>query len=118
VLEGISREPFVTDSAFVNVGGLLGRRVELALSASFAAGHGVRDVVAVPEHRSVTGTVQFRYAISALAATFVNYSYYSYDLTRLDDLVPALPAAFDRNAVRVGFSLRLPLYGTGGQTGS
>ena len=70
-------------------------------------------------YQAYSGAAQLRYALARCCAVTADYDYYYY---KLHDVVrPAgLPEEYDRNAIRVGLSLWLPLYGAvngGGREG-
>jgi hypothetical protein len=109
-IPGFSRpETYITDSVAASFGGVIGRRVDLVFTGSFATGD-----VGVEESRSKYNTsgasAQLRVSIVRNLAGVVGYSYYRYQFS--DTLLPAgLPSEFDRNAVRVGLTFSLPIIG-------
>ena len=109
-LEGISQESFVIHSALLSVAGQTGRRVAVALTGNFSTGDAPEGRVGSFE--SLTGTFQVSYAIRRWISVVSNYSYYSH-LLRGTTVVPAgFPTRFERNAIRVGVTISVPLYGT------
>jgi hypothetical protein len=116
VLDGISFEAFFTDAASARLGGLIGSRLELVLSAAYANGQAGEGVNEVGHYRSVTSGAQVRYAINRTLAALVNYQHYEY---RLSDVttVGGFPPQLDRNALRFGLTVWLPLYGAWSQPG-
>ncbi len=110
VLQGVSLTTFATDSANVAVDGLISSRIETSISATYSNGHaGGSNTQGRFEH--YTGSLQFRYAISRCCAAAINYDYYVYTFADVPDLSPAFLSNFDRQAIRVGFTVWLPLYG-------
>ncbi len=77
VLQGVSLTSFATDTAGVNVTGLVSRRIEAAISASYSNG---RSGGAETQGRfeNYSGALQALYAISRCCALSVNYDYFVY----------------------------------------
>jgi hypothetical protein len=111
VLQGVTLTAFATDAASVRIDGLIGRRIETAVSAAYSNGRS-GGLNTTGRFASYGGSVQGRYALARCCAASLVYDYYDYRLRDIIDLPPGVPPSFDRNAVRIGFSLALPLYGT------
>ena len=62
--------------------------------------------------------MQLLYGISRCCAMALNYDYFVYRFQNVPDLPSQFPPSFDRQAVWVGFSIWLPLYGTYADGGS
>jgi hypothetical protein len=110
-LSGIdSAEAFVTDSASASLGGLVNSRVDLVFSGGFSIGSVGEGVESQSDYTTASGSVQVRVAVTRMLALVTSYHHYRY---RFDDtlLPPGLPSNYQRNALRVGLSLWLPLYG-------
>jgi len=109
-LEGLSTEAFLNDAGTVTLSGLVSRRVDLSFIAGLARG---TQAAGEGNSRYLTGTgsAQVRIALTRMLATVVSYHYYRYKFEDTVLLDPTLPPLFERNAVRVGLSLFLPLYG-------
>ncbi len=102
-------ETYVTDSVTASLGGVIGRRMDVTFSGAFAAGDVGVDLSS-SEYTTSSASAQLRVKITRNLAGVVGYSYYRYSFS--DTLLPAgLPSEFDRNAVRVGLSLSLPIIG-------
>jgi hypothetical protein len=111
VLQGVSLQSFATDVGSVRADGLISRRLEGVFSASYS--NGTSGSGEEPgRYETYNGNAQLNYALSRCCAVSLVYDYYYYNLTDVADLSPGLPPRYDRNAVRVGFSLWLPLVGT------
>ena len=111
-LDGISPLAFYTNAAMGWVGGfLLGRRLDVMLSAAYAEGQAGEGQDEVGQYRSYNLGLQLRSAISSWCATVVNYSFYDYKLAEVANLPAGFPTGFSRHALRVGLSVSLPLYG-------
>jgi hypothetical protein len=110
VLQGVSLTSFATDSANVSVSGLINTRIETSISATYSNGQAGGSNTQ-GRFENYTGSVQLRYAISRCCATAINYDYYVYNFEDVADLSAGFLSNFDRQAIRVGFTLWLPLYG-------
>jgi hypothetical protein len=58
-----------------------------------------------------TFATQLRWAANRQIALVANYYYYMYDVSRAVDLPLGIFPEFDRNAVRVGITVWVPLLG-------
>jgi opacity protein-like surface antigen len=119
VLPGITLQSFATDAASVRANGRLGNRIEVVLSGAFSngrAGYGEQP----SRYESYSGTAQLHFAVSRCCATTVNYDYYYYKLHAVTNVPTGIPNEYDRNTLRVGLSVWVPLFGTfaGGERGS
>jgi hypothetical protein len=110
VLQGVSLTSFAADTAGAAVSGLVNSRIETSLSATYANGRsGGADTSG--RYETYTGSLQFRYAISRCCATAVHYDYYFYNFQDVVDLPSGFAPRFDRQAIRIGFTVWLPLFG-------
>lgn len=112
VLEGITLESFTSDTASIRVDGLLGRRYDAAFVVGFANGRASLLSQHTGSYETYSGSIQLRTALARCCAALVNYSYYYHRLRDVPDLPPGLSSEFDRGALRVGFNVWLPLYGS------
>jgi hypothetical protein len=109
MLEGVSAETFATDAALARVGGFVGERSEVAFSAGYSNG---RATASMPgQFDSYSAAAQLRLFLTRWSAALVSHTFYSYRLVGVEDLPPGLPTRFDRNAIRVGVTMNLPLHG-------
>jgi hypothetical protein len=111
VLDGITRESFLADTATFSAGGLIAPRLELVTTGAFANGRTPAAADTSTSYKTWTFGTQLRWAASQQFAAVVNYYYYTYDVARAVDLPIGLPPTFDRNAVRVGITVWVPLLG-------
>jgi hypothetical protein len=116
VLDGIALQSFFTDAALVRIGGLVGRRFDVAAIIGYSNGR-AGDQEGGGRYESYAFTGQLSYAFSRCCSTVVNYYYYDYRLTGVLGLPIEFPSRFDRNAVRAGISMWLPLFGSFGDSG-
>ena len=117
VLQGVSLTSFATDSASASLSGLLNSRIETSLSASYSNGQS-GGAGTTGRFENYSGSLRALFAISRCCATTVTYDYYVYRFENVVDLPTGFPPTFDRHAIRVGFTIRLPLYGTYVDTGN
>ncbi|MPY87925.1 MAG: hypothetical protein GEU99_08395 [Luteitalea sp.] len=110
--EGVTSETFVTDSANMTLSGYLTRRVDVALSGGYSVGQPRRtDEGGRQDLKTYVASAQVRFALARHAAIFTEYSYYRYQFADPFGPTVGFPPSFDRNAVRVGLSLWVPLSG-------
>lgn len=102
-------EPITSDSVSGSLAGLLGRRNELRFMVSTSRGN-------VGENRpgngfqSSSATATLRRALNRHMATYVTYGYYRHDFGNSVLLPDSFPHYLDRNGVRFGLSVFLPLH--------
>jgi hypothetical protein len=114
ILEGVSNASFYANAAAVQLGGLIERRLDATVALGLASGKTATPGDEIGRYRTYTGTTQLRWALAQCCAAIVNYNYYHYTLTGIA-LAQGFPTSMNRHAVRVGFSVWLPLYGSGDQ---
>ena len=106
-LEGFVR-PVFTDSANVGVRGLMTRRVDVSVNANYITGtDGLRQGSA--RFDSYSASAMVRRALTQTLAGYIEYLFYHYNFDEAADRPVGLPRTFNRNGVRVGLSLWLPL---------
>jgi hypothetical protein len=111
VIQGVSLTSFATNAASVRVTGLMNRRIEAAISANYSNGRsGGADTQG--RYENYSGALQALYAISRCCALSVNYDYFVYRFRDIVDLPAGVPPGYDRQAIRAGITISLPLYGT------
>jgi hypothetical protein len=116
-LQGVSVSSFPGHAVSVRTDGTIGSKIEAAFSGAFSNGEsgGGQDS---SSYSAYSGSAQMRYALSRCCAATVQYDYYHYRLSQFTILPLGFPPEYDRNAIRVGFTLWLPLYGSYGATES
>jgi hypothetical protein len=106
-LEGFA-QPVFSDSANVAVRGLLTRRADLSLNANYITGtSAIRQ--GAPRFESYSASARLRRALHRSLAVYVEYLYYHYNFHEVVDRPLGLPQEFNRNGVRVGLSLWIPV---------
>ena len=112
VLEGLTAETFATDTALIRVGGYVGPRTEVAVSGGYANGASGVATESDSTFESYTATAQLRFLLTRWWSAVISHNFYSYRLHGFDKLPAGLQDRLDRNAVRVGMTFVLPLYGS------
>jgi len=111
MIEGSTPQPFVTDTESVTVGGFFASWADAILTAASSNGQtGGTDLLG-GEFRNYALTGQLRFTITPWWSALAMYSRYRYKLDRTASLTLGVPPEMDRNVVRVGFSLTLPIVG-------
>jgi hypothetical protein len=100
-------DPFFTDGVTGTINGLVTRRFDVSgrVSRSWATYEGRRG----GHHDSTWATAQARYALGASVAAFARYVYYTYSFSDEIPLDPEMPGLLDRQGVKVGITLSVPL---------
>jgi hypothetical protein len=106
---GDAAEAYVTDTANASLTGQLSERIDLVLSGGLATGS-VGGGRSRSHYRTSGGSVQFRVALTRSLAAVTSYHHYQYEFT--DTVLPdGFPPRYSRNAIRIGLTVWLPLYG-------
>ncbi len=113
VLQGVSAQAFLTDSASVGVGGLLKDRVQLVLLGAYSNGStgGVNQANEVGKFDSYELSSQVSFLVTAWWSAMASFTLYRYELNDVASQDLLLPPILDRSSVFVGFTLRAPLIG-------
>jgi hypothetical protein len=110
VLEGLSTDAFMTDSAVVSLNGLVGSRLGLNFTGGFS--NGQTDVGS--GNRSKYDAISFQgeaqFALTQHLALTTQYTYYYYQFVQTT-LPTGFPPQFDRYSIQGGITLRIPFYG-------
>jgi hypothetical protein len=110
MLEGLTLQPFVTDAAMARLGGLVARRAEIAFWTAYSNGASAPGTVGTFD--SYTAAAQLRYWITPSWSAVVGHSFYAYRTHGIADLPRGFADTLNRNALRVGMTFDLPLYGS------
>ena len=100
-------EPVFTDGVTANLDGAITRRFDLTMSAGYSNGESVFQNAS--SFDTYNGDVRLRYALNRTLAAYGQYIYYVYDFGGNTQLAPGMPTRLERNAVRAGFMLWLPV---------
>jgi hypothetical protein len=107
-IDGFVR-PVFSDSVNAGIQGLITRRVDFEVSANYITG---TDGLGQGSARfsSYSGSARVRRAFTRTLAGYVQYLFYHYNFDEAADRPVGLPQKFNRNGVRVGLSMWLPLF--------
>jgi hypothetical protein len=108
VISGLGA-PFFADAATASVQGSITRRVEWRTTASYTNGDlGITGPTNTFD--SYTGSSRLRYALSRTLAVYTEYVVYRYQFANLASLPVGFPPTINRQGIRAGLTLWLPLY--------
>jgi hypothetical protein len=112
VIDGLTTESFISDAVLLRAGGHVTSRIDLMFATGYSNGR-TGDALTLGTYRTYTGTAQLRAGVARWAAAIVNYNYFNYDLSGIvvSGAATTVPSSFDRQAIRFGLTLWLPLIG-------
>jgi hypothetical protein len=101
-------QPFFTDGATAEISGQMLGRAVFTLGGGYVTG---KVGLTQDAQRVHTGTASaaFLYTFTTMVGAQVSYSYYNYDFSTQAGLPLGLKSRFDRNSVRAGLTVSLPL---------
>ncbi|HEY7448014.1 MAG TPA: hypothetical protein VH702_07675 [Vicinamibacterales bacterium] len=102
-------EPFASDAVTAALGGYITDRLHFEMATSYTQG-GLRYSVEGRGYNVYDASALLQYPITQRLAIDLNYLYVNY-VPQGGLLLPGIPTAFERNAVRVGLSVWVPLLG-------
>jgi hypothetical protein len=106
-LQGMSSEAFTTDAGIVSFGGFLARPLELTLSTAYVNGKATAGTPGA--YDSYTSTAQLRLQLSSAWSALASYDPYQYDVRHVDPIMRQIPTMIERNALRVGLTMNMPI---------
>jgi hypothetical protein len=109
VLDAVTQQSFLTDVMSMWLGGTVGDTWGVVLSGSFS--RGAPHEGEIGSFEATTGRAQLQYGFASCCTLVGTYSYYSHLLRDISHLTPGFPNRAENNAVRVGMTLWLPVYG-------
>jgi hypothetical protein len=110
VLEGVTPEPFATNTATLQIDAAPTNRITLGISGTYSKGAGLATRTGAFETASVFG--QVRYGLGRCCGVFTSYGFYNHRLHDLLSIPVGFPEQYYRHVGRVGFTWWLPLYGS------
>jgi hypothetical protein len=108
-LQGLTSQSFITDAVNLAIGGNVGRTLVIALGGDHLQGRAHEGDRGSFQSTGFTG--QLQYALSRCCAVVGSYAYYAHRLYDISTLTANYPSRFDRNTLRVGFTVEIPLAG-------
>jgi hypothetical protein len=109
VLQGLRPLPFAIDAASASIGGFLWSRFEATIIGAYSNGQAGQIDPVPGRFNSYTGTGQLRFAVTRRSSVVVSYTRYKYELNAVASGNLGLVPRMDRNAIRVGFAVSLPI---------
>lgn len=106
-LQGMSSDPFTTDAGVVSFGGALARPLELTLSTGYVNGKATAGTPGA--YDNYISTVQLRVQLSSAWSALALYDHYQYDVRHVDPILGQVPTSVERNALRVGLTMNMPI---------
>lgn len=111
LLQTVTSELYAADTATLTLGGLIGRRTTLQLIGSYGdwqppVASGVTSTLEV-----LGASLQLQHMLTDVLGVVCNYSYYNHRYTNSGELPDGFPPRYDRNSVRIGVTVRLPIAG-------
>ena len=111
LFQGVTDEVYTTDAASLMTGGMLTRRLRLTLGGTFSnwktpVASGIADKLNI-----YGATTQVGVLVTENVIATVGYYYYHHRYSDPGALPEGFPAQYGRNAVRVGFTVWVPLLG-------
>jgi hypothetical protein len=100
-------EPVFSDGVSASIDGTITRRLDLTISGAYTNGESVFQGTSAFD--SYNGDLRLRYALNRTLATYIQYLYYVYDFGGNTRLAAGMAPRLERNAVRAGFMLWLPV---------
>jgi hypothetical protein len=100
--------PVFGNGASFSLDGLLTRRIDFSASAGLSFGN-LSDVYSGQKFSTYAGTARVRYGLTRMWAVFGDYTFLSSDLGTQPIAVFGSSAAVQRNAVRAGLTLWIPV---------
>ena len=97
----------LTGGVTSSLDGLLSRRVDLKLSAGYSDGRSALSRAST--YKTYTGDLRLRFAVTREWAFYGEYLYYYYDFRGGTQLLSGFPPKLERNGVRAGLTLWLPV---------
>ncbi len=111
LLQGLTDAVYANDTAMLTLGGLAGRRTNLQIGGSFATWRTPAPSGIASTFKVYGFTLQVRHALTRTVGMIASYSYYHHRFADGGELPEGFPTQYDRNALRMGVSVRFPLAG-------
>jgi hypothetical protein len=100
-------DPFLSDAVSASLGGLFSRRLRFTSAIDYTLG--TVGVATGNDFHSATANAGLEFGLTRTLALYGRYVYYAYDFTSQIPLDPRLPRKLDRQGVRVGLTMALPV---------
>ncbi len=100
-------QPFYTDSLNLNIGGLVHSRVETTVTGGYS--NGEMGLFQTTRTESYSATTRLRVALTREVALSAQYLFYRYRFEQANSLPEQLPPYLERQGLRIGLDVWLPL---------
>jgi hypothetical protein len=100
-------DPFFADSVAASLGGFLAARSRLEMSAAYS--NGSVGIGSHSNYDSYTASASYQFALAKWGAFFADYTFYHYVFDQTVVLPPGMNRGQDRQSIRGGMNLWLPL---------
>lgn len=110
VLHQAALQTFYSDAMVVNTGGLIGRRLDVTVTGSFARGRAPGATTDLGRYETRTAAAQLRWALSRSVATMIAYTFHDYRIRNVT-VLEGFPVQSRLSGLRVGVSYWTPLFG-------
>jgi hypothetical protein len=107
LIEGLGGPVFTNGFTF-NADGFLNRRIDVEALVGYSTGESTL-ARGDSQFTTYTGDVRVRFAVTRMWAAYAQYLYYFYDFSHGLLLPPGIAPSLQRNGVRAGFTLLIPL---------
>jgi hypothetical protein len=114
-LNGLLGEAFVADSATVQIGGMLGETIDATVGLAYSTGVGTQSDLSRSSFDTYATSAQLRFLASRFLIGTLGYTHNRYSLN--EQLASTtisrsgLPPKLERNTVRIGVTVFLPIIG-------
>jgi hypothetical protein len=115
VIEAVTTQSFVTDSFSLRLGGRVATSWVLAFYGAWNQGKPHQGEFGSFE--AGNGSAQVQYNVTSCCSVLVGYEFYTHRLRDINAVPAGFPSRFERNALVVGVSIFVPLYGQFSRTG-
>ena len=109
MLDAVSPQSFVNDTVNLRLGGQLSTSWQLAFYGSWSQGKPHQGEIG--SFDAGNGSAQVQYNLMRCCSLIGSYEFYYHLLHQIEAVPAGFPRRFERNAIAVGISMFLPLYG-------
>ena len=115
-LNGLLGDVFVADAGTVQLGGALPGGMQATISSAYSTGQSIQSDTEDSRYDTVVTSAQLQFFTSRIMTASVIYTNVQYKigadlLADVDALLPGLTSSLNRNSLRLGISLDLPIAG-------
>jgi hypothetical protein len=108
VLDGLTPQTFLTNHVGLSIGGDLPGSLRFAANGTYM--NGLPHEGENGSFKAFSGIMQLEYELTRCCSIVGHYTYSHHLLRQIEDVPSGFPLDYERNAVRLGMTVRLPLY--------